>query len=219
MPAHNVVRIQGAMPGGEVWSVNPRFYSAASGPVIDYEELLMWANEVGDIVTNLPENGSLKQFLSSVASITSVRVESISPSGTLVQAAEWVPSIGVTGTGLGNKPFQTAVVASLLTGRPGRSFRGRLYWPALNVTLSGTTLRLSAGQGQAFANAMAEFLTDISAASPADPSLTLSVVSQTLNVATPVNLISVGDVLDVQRRRRDSLLELRSSQVMPYSAP
>lgn len=216
MPAHNVVRIQGSMPGGEVWSVNPRYWSATTGSVVDFAELQTWANDIGAITQGLATNGDLRALMSTATSITAVRVEAVSASGTLVQAAEWRPATPVAGQGTATKPFQSSLVASLLTGRPGRSFRGRLYWPALNIAIGPATLRLTPTQTQSFASAMAAYLTAIGNAAPNGDPLDLVVVSQTLDVATPVTLITVGDVLDTQRRRRDSLEEQRSSQVVPY---
>lgn len=219
MPAHNVVRIAGLMPGGEVWSVNPRYLSPGAGPVLDYDELLEWAEAIGTLTQALVAGAPLRQLLSTAASITSVRVEYITASGLMGQAAEWVPALPVAGGGSPTKPFQSAIVGSLLTGRPGRSFRGRLYWPALNISLNTTTLRIESGVAQGYANALADYLTDIGNAAPNGDPAALVVVSQTRDVATPVTSISVGNVLDVQRRRRDALEELRVSQTYPYTAP
>ena len=213
MVAHNVVRINGTLPGGEVWSVNPK-YNSPAGPITDYDELLAWAENFAESITEWTSAFPLRQLLSTAAAITSVRMEYRQADDTLGQAAEYIFPTPFAGTGAANKIFQSSVVCSILTGRPGRSYRGRIYWPALNAGLD-TQLRLTEatrnGIVAAFFNLFQEVTT---AAFPIQPDMTLRVVSQTLDVSTPATLIQVGDILDIQRRRRDSLQEFYSSYPM-----
>lgn len=217
MPAHNAVRINGTMPGGEVWSVNPRFWSPTSGSVIDYAELQEWADDVAAVISGWTSANALLTSLSSALTITSVRVEALSSTGTLIQAAESVLATPKAGQGSPSKPYQTAVVTSLLTGRPGRSYRGRLYWPAQALSMSTSDLRITGPAAQGIADAMGAFLTDVAELTPGGVGVRPVVVSQTLDVATPVTSVSVGNIFDVQRRRRDSLDEARFTRVIPYN--
>lgn len=217
MVAHNVVRINGAMPNGEVWSVNPRFAGGPGGVIMGYEELQQWAENISDYLGSLLVTNPLRAALSTGASITSIRTEQLDPAGQLVQAGEYIRPSALEGATTPTKPFQTSIVASLLTGRPGRSYRGRLYWPFLGSTISTSTLRIPTAFTQSFANEMAALLTAIATTAAPDQATAPVVVSQTLDVATPITQISVGDVIDTQRRRRDSLDEARTVQTVPYT--
>lgn len=217
MPAHNAVRINGTMPGGEVWSVNPRFWSPTSGSVVDYAELQEWADDIAAVIAGWPSTNALLVAMSSALTVTSVRVEALSSVGTLIQAAESILATPKAGQGSPTKPYQTAVVTSLLTGRPGRSYRGRLYWPAQGAAMSTSDLRISGTACQAIADAMGAFLTDVAELTPGGVGVRPVVVSQTVDVATPVTSVSVGNIFDVQRRRRDSLDEARFTRVIPYN--
>lgn len=211
MAEHNVIRVLGSLPGGEVWSVNPKF---GGTPVTSYEDLLSWAEAIEAQIGTGAVGAPLRNAMSSAASITGIRVEHIGANGRLAQAAEVTLSTPLVGAGTATKPFQTAMVFSLRTGRPGRSARGRLYWPALGTTISATTLRLEESVRDAYLEAAVDFLTALQTAAPAGSTIALSVVSQTTGGNTQVTQIQVGDVLDTQRRRRDSAIELYS--VLPF---
>lgn len=213
--AHNVVRILGELPGGEVWSVNPKYGPGPAGLKTSYEELLAWAEGIVGLNDDLILPASLRSLISSAASISSIRCEYRGSNGDLVQAAEAVPTSPVPGTGSANKPFQTSLVSSLLTGRPGRSYRGRLYWPAMGAIISFNDLRVPDTNLQQYTEAIGLVLEQIAAIGEPENDATLSVVSETLSVLTPVTQISCGDVLDVQRRRRDSLIEGRATVSYP----
>lgn len=213
--ASNVVRINGALPGGEVWSVNPRYIGNFGPDIQSYPDLLSWATAIGALNAGNVLPTSLRSLLTTAGAVTSVRVEYRDASDRLQQAAEYVLPSPAAGLGNASKPFQTAVVSSLLTGRPGRSYRGRLYWPALGAVISTSDLRLSDVNAQAICTAVGQFLTAVADAAPAGTDMALAVVSQTLSSRSAVTQIQVGDVLDVQRRRRDSLQEGRFSAPFP----
>lgn len=206
MAAHNVVRILGTLPGGEVWSVTPKFDSPA-GVITEYEDLENWAADIGEIIRDMGTGNTLRNFMSTAASISGVRVEYRDANNELAQAAEDIFSESLAGSGSANKPYQCSAVISLRTGRPGRSYRGRIYWPALNVTLSTATLRIAPASVLALCTAMRDLLNGIRTAPSLPHPMNLVVVSQTRNENTTVTQLQVGDVMDIQRRRRDSLVE------------
>lgn len=217
--AHNRIRIQGSLPTGEVWSVNPAFTDDGGPLVVDYSVLLEWAQNIAALNASQIMPTALRSLISSAATVSSIRVEYRNSAGELGQAAEHTLTSPIAGTGTPTKPFQTSLVSSLLTGRPGRSYRGRLYWPALAAAISTSTLRLTNPSTAGAVAAITEFLTQVADAVPAPFSSQLVVVSDKLSVATPVTSVVVGDVLDVQRRRRDTLQEATASQAYPYVAP
>lgn len=213
--AHNVVRILGSLPGGEVWSVNPKYGPGPAGLKTSYEDLLAWANGIVGLNSALIFTAQLRNLLSSAAAITAIRCEYRNSAGDLVQAAEAVPTSPIPGVGNASKPFQTSLVSSLLTGRPGRSYRGRLFWPALGAAIGTTDLRIADVALQGYTAAISTFLEQVASIGEPENDAVLSVVSPTLSVVTPVTQISCGDVLDVQRRRRDSLIEGRVTVEYP----
>lgn len=213
--AHNVIRFNGSLPGGEVWSVNPKFGPGSEGLLQDYTNLLAWVENIAVLNTNNVFPSDMRTMMSNAAQLVSIRAEYRDSSGVLAMAAETTLPSPVPGTGSANKPFQTSLVSSLMTGRPGRSYRGRLYWPALAVPLGPNDLRIADGNLAAYTTGIRNFLSAVQSASPVVGGPILSVVSETLSVTTPVTVIECGDVLDVQRRRRDSLVEGRQSANFP----
>lgn len=206
MVAHNVVRINGSLPGGEVWSVTPKF-TRASGPVTEYADLERWATVLAGTMESWDTSNIFRQLLSTAGTIDSVRVEARNAAGEMTQAAEAQLTPSLAGSGTANKTYQTCVVFTFLTGRPGRSYKGRMYWPALFAGLN-TQLRLAQSTIDEYAGAGVDLLNLISDAGITDAERPYPVVvSQTQGLATPITSVRVGDVLDIQRRRRDSLTE------------
>lgn len=215
MVARNVVRLNGSLPGGEVWSNSLTFMGNFGPDVTNYADLLTWATNIGALNSGNVLPANLRGALSTAGAVTSVRVEYRDAGDNLQQAAEYTLAPTVAGTGTATKPFQTSLVCSLLTGRPGRSYRGRIFFPALGVAVSSSTLRVSNTDVLSYLAAFKSFFTGIQGAVPAGFSTTLGVASQVLNLRTAVTSLSVGEVLDVQRRRRDTLVEARESTAYP----
>lgn len=212
------VNLRGTLPGGEAWSVNPAFNETTDVTTWDQQA----AQNAANAIAALEIPGPLNALRSTSAAGATVRVERRSDSGAILGAAEAGWTIVGSSSSAGVHPPQTAVVLSLRSTVPGSSGRGRLYWPAIGATLSSTTLRLSTPATSAVATATATYLDKISSALKANlaapPSLIdydLCVVSPTTGTKTRIVLIQVGDVLDVQRRRRDRLVESYASAPMP----
>lgn len=212
----NKVRISGTMPGGEVWSINPCFgVGGGTEAVEEYGDLLEWATDIASLNTNKIFPAAPLEILSTAARITQVRTEFYDPTGKLTQVAEIGATSAAVGSFTPNKPFQSAMVVSLRTGRAGRSYRGRLYLPALNVTLTPATLRIDPAIRNGVSSQMAAWLRDIANVAPGVPRIDPVVVSQTIGVVTGITNVEVGDILDTQRRRRDSLEEAYFSTDIP----
>lgn len=206
MVAHNVVRINGSLPGGEVWSVTPKF-TRPMGPVTEYEDLERWAGIVAGTMEEWAINNIFLTLLSGAGRIDSIRVEARNAANQLTQAAEVQLTPSRAGSGTANKIYQSSLVFTFLTGRPGRSYKGRMYWPALNVSLD-QNLRLVQSQIDSYATNGVELLEMIGTAGATGGEFPIPVVvSQTASTYTPITHVRVGDILDIQRRRRDSLTE------------
>lgn len=213
--AHNVIRINGSLPGGEVWSISPKFGPGALGLVDTYADLQEWCENVAALYSGDIFPTQLRGLLSASGAVVSIRAEYRLSNRELITAAEYTLPAPVAGTGGATKPFQTSLVISLMTGRPGRSYRGRLYFPALAAALDGGTLRIPEVTLGNIVEASGDWLSQVESASGVPDGPKLAVVSELLGVATPVNTVGCGDVLDVQRRRRDSVVEGRQSRIYP----
>lgn len=118
----------------------------------------------------------------------------------------------ITGQGLAgnfNCPWQTAICATLQTGRPGRSYRGRQYFP-------GVTAQVNENDGH-MQNSIPDNVSALCAAMGLEVRLAVNqvttnndvfwgVLSRTRQVITPISAVRVDNLPDTQRRRRNSLL-------------
>ena len=197
------VSIQGNMPGGEKWSVNPCFHLITE-PTPDFTEL----NTIAGAINALLPGAALMGLMSTGTNISGCRVEARESNGDLVALAErprGAVDAGTSGIGL---PYQTSMVFSLRTNHVGASGRGRLYWPATGAAISAATLRPSSLVVSNALTAMETFLSGVQGAVEATlGDAPLSVWSRTTLGTFGVTKILAGDVLDVQRRRRDKLAE------------
>lgn len=209
----------GTLGQSEAWSCGLAYrYSAEATSPWPQNKLQDAATRIAAVALET----DIKQITSTAVRSTLVRVEQRQDNGVLTAAAEapW-DQLGSSGAGA-TKPPQTAIVVSLRTGIPGARRRGRIYWPALAAVIGGETLRLTGTQTAAYARQMAAYLDKIETAlkeaispSPSLNDFSLAVYSPTDRVCTDVRTIMVGDVLDVQRRRRDKIPEAYASHSYP----
>lgn len=213
------VLLRGTLGQSENWSVGIAFRQSVNSEAPPQADLQQAAVAIAARTLGT----DIKQVVSTAVRSTDVRVEIRSDANALLAAAE-APWTQLDSSGLGaTKPAQTALVFSLRSTTPGSRHRGRIYWPALAAAISTSTLRLNPADAKKFATQMVAYLdgieTDLKEKLTPSPSLIdwrLGVYSPTLNSLTDITRIEVGDILDVQRRRRDSLPELYASA--PYSS-
>jgi hypothetical protein len=103
-----------------------------------------------------------------------------------------------------NLPTEVAVVVSLRTGLVSRRGRGRNYLPAPAVSEVADRGRLDHTRRDSMAAAYAAMLADVVSGATTYSPAVVSTVGQELNNVVQIRL---GDVFDVQRRRRDDLSE------------
>lgn len=200
--------IGGALPGGEVWSVNPCFdIGVSSAPAPSPSQMAAAVQALRAVATPAPLLG----LLSTSASINRMRLEARGFSSGLEAVGEAAVSPTRFGTGTASKPYQTSVVTSLRSDYPGGRNRGRLYFPALNVAIGNTDLRMTAATCNQLAQAMWDYLQALSAALQTSTGFTTqpAIASSTGKTLQQVRYVEVGDILDVQRRRRDKAVETR----------
>jgi hypothetical protein len=208
------VCVQGTLPGGEVWSINPAFIGNFDDQALSHADIQNWADDVAaDVATHV--TGSLKDWLSSVAVIRTIVVQSYGTNGRLEDSATAPVSPGVAGGQTLNLPPTTAAAISLYSGIPGRSYRGRVYWPILGATLLGDSGRLNPTACASAAAAFGAWMHAIENVGPTGRNVVLGVWSKTRQAGVAVNSINIGDVPDGLRRRKDALTESRSVVAYP----
>lgn len=207
------ISLQGTLPGGEVWSVNPAFIGNFDTTPPTTAELQTWANTIASSMSDIV-SGPLRTALSARAPITNVRATLYGEDGR-IRLYQDAPVTGFAGINQMALPPTTAVALSLYSALSGRSNRGRLFWPALGLGVDEQTGRLPLATCQGLANAAVEMLSDIQDAAPATWETVLGVWSPTLERGIAVTQVKVGDVLDSQRRRKDALDEARAIAAFP----
>lgn len=215
MVARNKVVLNGTMIGGEIWSTGIT-YAGPGGEVIESAEGCQdWAEAVAALFPSIIAN-DLGNYLSTSAEVTGVTVYHYPASGP-ADALGTAPTPDSPGLTAITCPFQTSVVMSMRTASAGASFRGRNYWPALAADILSTG-RIATGDATDLATRWTELLVAIAEASTLTPTPVPMIYSATRNLITPVTFVSVGDVPDTQRRRRNALVESYSSAPYPPSA-
>lgn len=210
--SHVRVRINGSLPGGEKWSVNPAYMGNFATDQPTDAELKAWSN---GIATNLGTDmgTGLSGLLSSQGTIDSVRVERYGADFKMSGYGETVLSTPFKGTQSLVQPATTALALSLYTAVNSRSSRGRLFWPALGIGPDSQTARF--GYSQQAANDAAALLHRWETYGPATYAPVLCVWSKAKETPFEVTSIRVGDVFDSIRRRKDSLAEKYATSAFP----
>lgn len=124
--------------------------------------------------------------------------------GTVRAVGEFILAASVYGGATTALPPQCSTVVSLRTPVAGARGRGRMYLPTLGSNALYQDGRLAVASRSAIASAMQLFLNDWNADSGTQP---VGVASAVGGYVTTVTSIQVGDVIDTQRRRRDTLPE------------
>jgi hypothetical protein len=214
--------IMGTLPGDEKWTVNPAFHlNLTIGPAWDQASGDAIVQALVAAVTTAALPTSLKNLMSSAAYITGYRLEGRDEDESLLGVSEAFYPTPINGLGTMTKTLQAATVLSLRTNTPGARGRGRMYWPALGAALSTTTGRLTTPTTAAIATDAVALMVLIQETIEANAGIfpfsdvLLGVRSVTDHQTRTVVRIQVGDVVDTQRRRRDTLPETYASAAMP----
>lgn len=206
------VSIKGSMPGGEDWSVNPVWTISDFGVSTTPVQIQAVATALAAV--NPP--ASALAFMNSATTLHTYRVEARTSAGVLENLAEAVRGAPLAGNGATPHPYQTSAVVSLRTNQVGASGRGRLYFPATGVPLQAGSLRPSSADVTAWIGGIKTYLSGMqTAVRTVFPTASLIVWSRKTTGMFPVDTIQAGDVLDTQRRRRDTLIEAYQSVAFP----
>lgn len=209
------VEFQGTLPGGERWASGLSYASLGNPQVASFATSVLAeiAARARAAMAAAPAT-NLLSILGIGGAITNVRVEDRSDAGGLAAVVEQPFNPVLAGLTSVTKPHQVACCISTLTGIPGRSRRGRAFWPAMGgqILSPGATISVpSALQiGESFRSVVAG-VEDRAGTVP----LQAVVHSSALALNTPITEFRVGNYLDVQNGRRDALAELYTTVVHP----
>ena len=145
----------------------------------------------------------IKSNAPSDSKMIGVRINAVQADGKVVNGGNYfylkteVAGGGNAGTQL---PAQLAVVMSLRTGARGAGGRGRMYLPLTSITLS--TGRIHSTQQTPLTAAGKAFLEALNTYGPVP-----AVVNARKLQYSAIDRVAVGDLMDVQRRRREQIRE------------
>ena len=203
---HILYTFLGSLPGGEIWSCGLR--TEAADPTIP--QLQDAATNAGVAFAKMwNASGSFKGYNPSAVTLDSVTARAVGTDGkTVAQAVALVAGV-VGNSGQQTAPNQTALVVTLLTNRAGRSGKGRIYMPFLTPSFTTVNDRIPALAIQPLVDAMGVFIHDVgSQGTSGGGPWAVAVQSRVVTgAAPPVSSVSIGDVCDTQRRRRDKVKE------------
>lgn len=198
----------------DTWSIN-FWFRALTTTDPSATDLLTWCTSaVSDFdakVWSIASTG-LKLSNAPYCSLTGGKALFYSDS-VLVQSAS-SPITPIAGTGSSIHPPYTALVATLLTAKAGRRFRGRAYLPVTGLGVSGTTGQQS-GSPTAFATNLRNWLansnswTTWSGMTGAGP----LVMTQTGSLPENITAVRVDTRFDTQRGRENKLIPTSTSTV------
>jgi hypothetical protein len=142
----------------------------------------------------------------------------VSELGVATTAAESSFSATHKGTGAVSLPGQVALCATLLTGAPGRSNRGRLFLGGLAGSTLEANGKIRAIDLDVLRNGLAGFYTAVRDNAGTADEFRPVVVSPTLGTSRRITTVQMGDVYDTMRSRRNARSELRSSSLVDANA-
>ena len=222
---HILMTAHGGMPGGELWSCGLRTYhttsflSPTSGHALAVavaERWMTFRNSVG---------AGYKLFAShatNAATVTGVTVRELDINGLTVSQYEGVP-VAVNGAGgaqAATAPNQAALAVTLLTARAGRTGKGRIYLPCLNtapeagVIIPATITTIVTGVKTLLDGINTDLATNfgstlrLAVQSPKAAKEVFDDNSLADYNGAEITGFKVGCVIDTQRRRRSSLIEV-----------
>ena len=204
------VRFSGTLgtPEVENWSVGLHYGGGGGVPTQTETQALSDSIATAVSASSFAALGSLKNGDSSAFRMTQVDLYAYGNAPQAVAHGITRFTTPYAGTGTVAAPAQSSSVITMLTALPGRSYRGRIYWPCLAPGMAST---LKASNPLGHASGLKSLNAAVEAALAIDGPWVLSVYSAKNDVVTPVTSFRSGDVVDTQRRRRDSLSEVFTS--------
>lgn len=220
-PPHMLLQFGGYLGGGssheEIWSCSLRIMTEDGAGSPQNQDVEAQENYL-DTATTAIKAWFTSNFtgITDQAKLTYVKCNAIAPNGkylhtTTTSLRDFAPVAGAGTNPAEYKPFQVSAVVTIETERKrGLGSKGRIYVPVPAGTVDVNGKWSNAGN---MASATATLFDALSFDDLANQ-YSVAVVSpggkfSSTGVAEPVRTISVGNVLDTQRSRRNSLSETR----------
>lgn len=198
---------------GEVWSNNIRLGSVADLDAAPNEA--DWLAAAQPILSSLFTGTGSK--IGASTRVTYLKLNKIGADGRYVSNTEsntrfLAGTSIIAGTQTVIYPFQVSLAITWTTAfARGRGSKGRIFHPSLTAAVDDEG-RISGPQALGIANAYKSFLNAIGGIAPLPGDALKPVVASGINGAlNPITGVSVGDVPDTMRTRRNNLVEARQS--------
>lgn len=213
MVSRLLCRLSGSLgtPATERWSIGMH-YGGAQEEAADGDLLQAWALAIEDALDSGTLYSNLRADWGNNVVLDTVETYGWLNPGPAAAAGAAPVTPALPGTGVPTTPFQCARVISLLTASPGARRRGRVYMPALSPDMAVTGKSVVP---TGYLTDVAGLFALIDSLWPGTNPIYLGVYSAVDEVVTAVTSLRAGDVLDTQRRRRDTLPEVFTTQ--PYT--
>lgn len=118
------------------------------------------------------------------------------------------------GSGASTQAPQVAIVVTTLSGVPGRSGRGRIFLGGLSNASMGSDARIAVGARDRIAQAVGGMYQQARNAPFQSDVIRPVIVSPTTGQARRIRAVTVGDVFDTMRSRRNRYVEARFRQTV-----
>jgi hypothetical protein len=210
---HLSIAAGGAMPSGEKWSCGVRMVNDG-GLTYAQADLDKIAQSSADAWRTFQSSANLGW--ATAVTLDGCTVRWINADGKTQLLSQRSPTAAAPTGGAQLLPNQAAIVATLITNKPGRQGMGRIYLPLLAMALNSSfNGRLGPTTCTSIATAVKTLINNINAgwdaALPniAAPKARVGVQSKISVDSTQGQVVAVrvGDVIDTQRRRRDKIAE------------
>jgi hypothetical protein len=218
-PRHALVHFGGSLPGPETWSCGIRTSGSSTGFLPDPDSYL------NDIFAGLSSwFSNVANMVTANATLQYVKANNINATGHYNDPVTHVHSYtGTINGGASSQvvPFVAMCYSWTTAAARGIAHTGRIYMPVTTTGVQGTSVAAPADVTK-YVNAAHALLLIISNGSGATANLTVpSVVSPgapsngNLGVIRQINGVRVGNVFDVQRRRKAQIPEVYTALAYP----
>jgi hypothetical protein len=199
-------RLIGKLAAGESWSSG--FHVDGAGTVTDCTTVLqsactsLWQGNGGSV-------SGIATAYSTTTQQTAVLVYALDPNTGKATASQEGVAVHTGNSNAAPLPPEVALVASLRSDTPGPSGRGRMYLPGPSVASVGPAGEVIVGAPPAIADSVALMLTVMGQGG------FTPILWSTGRLQRIIRRVEIGNVYDVQRRRRNDLIEVRSVAQVP----
>jgi hypothetical protein len=177
----------------------------------DNSDLAGLAHDLYDVFhDDIWHSSTTESFFNDSSNLGGCSAYSLDTGGHVLDMATYTPGSPEPGAHTGALPSEVAIVLTWLTARDGRSYRGRSYLPGISTAAVNADGVMATATTEALAAAGAQYLVDanlLSYGTGGAASMHFAVLSNKKETTTAITECKVGNVFDVQRRRRNGAVE------------